>query len=42
VKNFENAIEDRYNTYLKYGGKTISNFDRSLDFSRFIHDSEYR
>lgn len=42
VKNFENAIEDRYATYLKYGGKAISNFDRSLDFSRFIHDSEYR
>ena len=42
VKNFENAIEDRYNTYLKYGGKAISNFDRSLDFSRFIHDPEYR
>lgn len=42
VKNFENAIEDRYATYLKYSGKAISNFDRSLDFSRFIHDSEYR
>ena len=42
VKNFENAIEDRYTTYLKYGGKAISNFDRSLDFSRFIHDPEYR
>lgn len=42
VKNFENAIEDRYATYLKYGGKPISNFDRTLDFSRFIHDPEYR
>lgn len=42
VKNFENAIEDRYKTYLKYGGKTISNFDKTLDFSRFIHDPEYR
>ena len=42
VKNFENAIADRYTTYLKYGGKSISNFDTSLDFSRFIYDPEYR
>ena len=47
VKNFEKTIEDRYSTYLKYGGEKIGksdgkDFDTSLDFSRFIHDPEYR
>jgi hypothetical protein len=47
VKNFEKTIEDRYATHLKYGGEKIGksdgkDFDTSLDFSRFIHDPEYR